>query len=106
MAGTRKNKITISEDTPEKTFVERAVPIDKFTTHRELVEILPTTCDICGYDVARSNKLPPYETMDELAQLKIGEVLKAHKAQHLPNEVAKIIKESDVPTSWTKKPKF
>jgi hypothetical protein len=103
----KKNKITISDDSiPEKLFVEREIPIDKFTKHRELVELLPSTCDICGYDVSRSNKLPPYDTMDELAQLKVGEVLKAHKATHLPHETSTVRKESELPTGWSRKPRF
>ncbi|MHA2242952.1 MAG: hypothetical protein ACXACE_15215 [Candidatus Thorarchaeota archaeon] len=101
-----KSKITISDDTqPERMFVEREIPIDKFTTGREMVEVLPSTCDICGYDVTRSNDLPPYAEMDELAQAKVLDVLKEHKKRH-PVQHSKAIPESSVSGEWRKKPKF
>jgi hypothetical protein len=99
-------KITVSDDTqPEKQYVVRDIPIDRFTTGRELVEVLPSTCDICGYDVTRSNELPPYDEMDELAQAKVLDVLKEHKKRH-PVQVSKAIPESKVSRTWRKKPKF
>ena len=89
-----------------KLYVMRTIPIDRFTSRRELVEILPSTCDVCGYDVCRSNKLPSYDKMDELEQAKVKEVLKKHKEKHSTAEGPKIIKGEDVPTRWSKKPRF
>jgi hypothetical protein len=102
-----KSKVTISDDTqPEKLYVQREIPVDRFSTVRQLVEIKPSTCDVCGYDVTRSNKLPPYEEMDEMEQIKIREVLKKHKDIHTTTEKANVIKESDIPKRWKKKPRF
>lgn len=107
MPTTKKGKITISDDTqPEKLYVQREIPVDKFSTVRKLIEIKPSTCDICGYDVIRSNKLPDYEMMDALAKAKVADVLEKHKERHTSADKPKIIKESDIPTSWRKKPRF
>lgn len=85
---------------PEKRYVLKSVPIDKFSVKRIRVELTPSVCDLCGFDVIITNGLPSWDNLNSDQQLRVESAIKEHKQiYHSPAE-GLVISESEMPKSW------
>ncbi len=80
----------IHKTAPKKTI--REIRIDRKTIRRIVVDVEPSTCEVCGYDVIRSNHgkflVDSYDELDAEGKLVIRQVLKKHRAIHSAAEAA------------------
>jgi predicted nucleic acid binding AN1-type Zn finger protein len=99
---TKKKEATIllDEDVePEKEYVLVTKKVDAFNTHTEYVELTPDQCNICGFSVCKTNKLPAYEFLDVDQKARVDGTLLSHARKHTSADKPQTVKESDLPGS-------
>jgi len=82
-----------------KRFIIRSWIIDKFTTKRKRIELTPSVCDVCAFDVAEEKHGNWYKVPD----FKKADVLQAvieHKREAHPVKEDLIVFEDEIATQW------
>jgi hypothetical protein len=83
----------------KKKMIIRSWIIDKFTTKKIRVELTPSVCDVCAFDIAAEKHGNWYGVPDS----KKADVLQAvieHKREVHPVKEDLIIDEDDMPQQW------
>lgn len=97
---TRPVEIIPSTDKPaRKRFIVRSWIIDKFTTKRKRIELTPSVCDVCAFDVAQAKHgnwyhVPDFNKADVLI------ALQEHKKEAHPVKEDLIVFEDEIAKQW------
>lgn len=94
--------ITTEVEEPKSTgrkFITKETIIDKFNSKRIRVELTPSVCDICAFDVAAKH----YGTWHNAPMTEHSKIQKAvieHKRVAHPMNQNLIVDESEIPKTW------
>jgi len=90
------------EKTPtpkKKRFIIRSWIIDKFTTKRKRVELTPSVCDVCAFDIA-AEKHGNWDGVPEARKADVLQAVIEHKREMHPIREDLIVDEDDMPQQW------
>jgi hypothetical protein len=82
-----------------KKFITKETVIDKFNVLRQRVELTPSVCDICAFDIAAKH-FGNWHNVPEAEHEKIAKALAEHKRVVHPLNQNLIVDESEIPTQW------
>lgn len=80
--------------------IRKEIPIDSKTVKRIRVEITPSVCEICAFDVAEYNGLGKWKDVPEYKHQDIIHALQEHKKVAHPVKEDMIVYEDEVPSVW------
>lgn len=86
-----------------KRFIIRSWIIDKFTTKRKRIELTPSVCDICAFDVAES-KHGNWHHVPDINKADVLLALSEHKREAHPVKEDLIVFEDEIATQWLGSP--
>ena len=86
-----------------KRFIIRSWIIDKFTTKRKRIELTPSVCDVCAFDVAEAKHGNWHHTPD-IHKADILLALAEHKREAHPIKEDLIVFEDEIATQWLGSP--
>lgn len=85
-----------AEKPVEKKYVIREIVVDNTTTIRKRVELRPSTCIVCAYDVCERNGLRPYDELPVESQLRVDDALAEHKKRFHSKAEARVLREREL----------
>jgi hypothetical protein len=94
--------ITTEVEEPKPTgrkFITKQTIIDKFNTKCVRVELTPSVCDICAFDVAAKH-FGSWYNAPETEKIKIQKAVIEHKRVVHPLNQNLIVDESEIPKTW------
>jgi hypothetical protein len=94
-----KPKEVTKSDKPKRKFITKEIQIDKFNVKRTKVELTPSVCDICAFDVAAKHFGSWYQ-VPETEKEKIKKAVEEHKRVVHPLNQNLIVDEDEIPTHW------
>lgn len=83
----------------KKRFIIRSEIIDKFTTRRTRIELTPSVCDVCAFDVA-AEKHKDWHSVPESKKADVLQAVVEHKREAHPTKEDLIVYEDELSTSW------
>jgi hypothetical protein len=83
----------------KKRFIIRSWIIDKFTTKRKRIELTPSVCDICAFDVAEA-KHGKWDAVPDFKKSDVLLALQEHKREQHPVKEDLIVTEDELATEW------
>jgi hypothetical protein len=93
-----------SADKPaRKRFIIRSWIIDKFTTKRKRIELTPSVCDVCAFDVAEA-KHGNWHHVPDINKADVLMALTEHKRDQHPVKEDLIVFEDEIATQWLGSP--
>jgi len=90
---------TKSTATKRREFITKEIIIDKFNTKKIQIELTPSVCDICAFDVSAKYFGTWYQVPQD-QRTKIMEAVEKHKQVVHPLNQNKIMYEDQIPTQW------
>lgn len=85
--------------TPKRRFIIRSQIIDKYTTKRIRIELTPSVCDVCAFDVA-AEKHKDWYGVPEFKKADVLQAVIEHKREAHPTREDLIVNEDELPTQW------
>src|SRR5687767_3193709 len=73
-----KTQSKIKNDSPQKKFITKEIVIDKFNTKKFKVELTPSVCDICAFDVV-ATKFGNWHNAPQTEHKNIIKAVEEHK---------------------------
>ena len=91
----------VKKDKPKsgKKFILKEVIIDKFNVKRNRIELTPSVCDICAFDVA-AKKYGNFHNAPVSEHDKIRMAVIEHKRVAHPLNQTLIVDEEEIPKAW------
>ncbi len=86
-------------DKPQRRFITKEITIDKFNVKRVKLELTPSVCDICAFDVA-AKRFGSYHNAPQNEHKTIIEAVLEHKKVAHPLNQSTIIEEDQLPKMW------
>jgi hypothetical protein len=83
----------------ERKFITKETVIDKFNILRRRVELTPSVCDVCAFDIAAKHFGDWYK-VPESEKDKIKKAVIEHKRVVHPLNQNLIVDESEIPKTW------
>ena len=92
-------KESIDDFPSKKMFITKSVIIDKFNTKCTRVELTPSVCDICAFDVAAKH-YGTWHNAPQSEKTKIRKAVIEHKRVVHPLNQNLIVSEDEIPKHW------
>lgn len=86
-------------DKPKKIFITKEIQIDKFNVKRERLELTPSVCDVCAFDIA-AKRFGNWYGVPEREHENIKNAVIEHKRVVHPINQNMIVEEDQIPTEW------
>lgn len=94
-----KPKTVTKSDKPKRKFISKETQIDKFNIKRVKIELTPSVCDVCAFDVAGKH-FGSWHNVPEIEKEKIKKAVEEHKRVVHPLNQNLIVDEDEIPTQW------
>lgn len=98
MSFNAESKVNKSSSSKKK-FITKEIQIDKFNVLRRRVELTPSVCDICAFDIA-AKRFGNWNGVPEAEKDKVIEAVEKHKQVVHPINMNMIVDEEQIATQW------
>lgn len=94
-----KTEVKTKSKTPQRKFITKEIIIDKFNTKRMQIELTPSVCDVCAFDVA-AKYFGTWHQVPNSEREKVQKAVIEHKRIVHPLNQNLIMDEDQIPTRW------